>query len=199
MSLAPGTRKGYQQVVCQFGGFRKNLGYRPNWPILVHQLLHFGVFMKDRGFCVCTIQGRFSALGIASKTFGFVENTGDFRIRKMLEGRSCEAGHRSDPRQPLSLAVIRGLWATWGSVCASTYEFVLFHAEMLIAFFAALRLSELVASSMKDVSGRALVLQDVHVLRELVHIRVWSSKMDWTGKGQSLELGLVQIQIYAHL
>lgn len=64
----------------------------------------------------------------------------------------------------------------------------MFHAASLIAFFAALRISELVASSKTDKSGRALDLGDVSVHDSQVHILIRTSKTDQAGKGRSLVL-----------
>lgn len=60
-------------------------------------LLHFGVSLKGRGLAVSSIHGRFAALVFASKMLGFSEISGDFRIRKKLEGWTHEEASRNDP------------------------------------------------------------------------------------------------------
>lgn len=106
----------------------------------------------------------------------------------MLEGWKREKGPRQEPRQPLSLGILKGLSVAWGGVCTSDYEICLFHTTSLVAFFAALRFSELVASSRTDKSARVLPWGDVWVQSGRLAITVWVSKMVQAGKGQVVYL-----------
>lgn len=54
---------------------------------------------------------------------------------------------------PLSSAILRGLYGVWGSVCTSSYETPFFHAASLLAFFRALRISQLVILAKGDRKG----------------------------------------------
>lgn len=93
-----------------------------------------------------------------------------------------------DPRQPLSPAILVGLSDKWGAVCNSEYEAALFHAAALIAFFGALRVSELVASSKRDTSDRALHLDDVILGTNTILIKIRRSKTDQAGQGKQVQL-----------
>lgn len=66
-----------------------------------------------------------------------------------------------DLHQPLMPGILKGLYNNWGSICTSAYEECLFHTAALLAFLGALRISELVAGSKWDKSGRALEVDDV--------------------------------------
>ncbi|XP_054850121.1 vomeronasal type-2 receptor 26-like [Eublepharis macularius] len=63
--------------------------------------------------------------------------------------------------EPVEAGVLKGLKVAWKEVCSSPYEATLFHAAALTAFFGALRVSELVAQSGRDSSGRALMAGDL--------------------------------------
>lgn len=112
----------------------------------------------------------------AGKALGYEDKTGDFRIRKMLVGWACEAGKKQDTREPISPGIFKGLWGVWSSVCSSSFEGSLFHAASLLAFFGALRVSELVLTSKNDLLGRALSFQDLQFVGDAFVVNVWHSK-----------------------
>lgn len=188
LSLAPDTRKGYCRTVQLFEDFRKTAAYPQAWPISVDHVLHYAVHMKQDGFTVGTIKGRLTALTFACKLLDYKECLSDFRIKKMLEGWHREEGPRKDPRQPLTPGILKGLYQVWSKVCTSEYERILFHAASLTAFFEALRISELVASSKADTSGKALCKDDISVSDGQAQILIWSSKTGQSGKRKSLIL-----------
>lgn len=53
----------------------------------------------------------------------------------MLERWAREPGSCKDSQHPISSTVLKGLSATWNDFCSSDYEFALFHAESLVAFW----------------------------------------------------------------
>lgn len=134
-----------------------------DWAVSVEHLLHFGVYLKEQGLAVSTIRGHFVALAFDSKMLGYVDHSSDFRVLKMMESWPLEEGPRKDTRQPLSPVVLKGLHGLCRSVCVSPSEVFFFHAAALIALFGALRVGELVVSSMGDMAGRALTFQDVQM------------------------------------
>ncbi|XP_054852797.1 uncharacterized protein LOC129341561 isoform X1 [Eublepharis macularius] len=189
LAIAPSTRRAYDRAVRQFMSFRIEAGLEQCWPIPAEHLMQFCVARRAGGLSVKSIRGLLAALAFISKARGVPEMTGDFRIRKMLEGWSREAGARQDARQPISPAILKGLVGAWQSVCLSGYEAALFHAAALTAFFGALRVGELVAQSRLDLSQRALLLQDVRFVGEKVSLRIRSSKTDQHRKGSTVWLG----------
>lgn len=58
-------------------------------------------------------------------------------------------------------------------ICHKVFEVALIRAAFLLAFFGALRISELVAQSKSDSSGWALQLADVECL-EVAGVCVWA-------------------------
>ncbi|XP_054850615.1 uncharacterized protein LOC129340074 [Eublepharis macularius] len=189
MAIAPSTRRAYERAVGMFQEFREGVGLKQVWPIPAVHLLQFCVAQRARGLAVKTIRGQLAALAFASKARGLPDSTGDFRIRKMLEGWSRESGVVRDLRQPISPAILRGLGSRWGEICSSGYECQLFHATSLTAFFGALRVSELVVQSQRDSSGRALSACDIQFMGGKVLIRIRKSKTDQKQAGSVLTLG----------
>lgn len=55
LSLAPSTRKEYRRIVHHFDFFWKVSSYSTCWPILVEQLLYFGVSLREAGLSVGSI------------------------------------------------------------------------------------------------------------------------------------------------
>lgn len=131
---------GYQRAIGQFDAFRKEMGYPGDWPFPMDQLLHYGVHMKRRGLAASTIKGNFFHPGLCCQIPWFSEFMGDFLVQKMLKGWKREEGPRQDPYQPLSPAILLGLYEIWGSVCTSDFEVALFHTAAFVAFFGALRI-----------------------------------------------------------
>lgn len=107
----------------------------------------------------------------------------------MLEGWGQESGPRHDSHQPITPGILRGLKDTWQGLCSLAYEARLFHAAALLAFFGALRISELVAASKGHTSSRALFFHDLKMGRRSVEVNIQQSKTDQIGKGRSLVLG----------
>lgn len=189
LAIAPNTKRAYDRAVTQFEAFRHKVGYRNLWPVPVDHLLHFCVASKGKGLAISSIRGMLSAVAHASKAKGVAEYTGDFQIRKTLEGWSREVGVRVDHRQPISPEILRGLQACWGEICSSVFEAVLFHAAALVAFFGAFRISELVAQAKSDTSGRALQVQDVELSAVRASIALRRSKTDQQQRGVVVKLG----------
>ena len=96
-----------------------------------------------KGLAPGTIQGRLSALAFYGKINGHKDFSMDYRTKKMLEGWSKERGGVKDSRAPISLSLLVRICEQWVLLCRDEYEKALFNS--LIAFFSALRISELVA------------------------------------------------------
>ncbi|XP_060100330.1 integrase/recombinase xerD homolog [Heteronotia binoei] len=189
LALAASTRKAYDRSVEQFTAFREQVGLADLWPIPVEHLMQFCVELKGKGLVVKTIRAKLAALAFTSKVRGLSDSSGDFRLRKMLEGWSREQGPRSDPRTPFSPEVLKGFGRIWPTIRFSEFEALLFQAAAMAAFFGALRVSELVVSSRNDSSGRALLMGDVKIVGDCVTIRVRRSKTDQRHKGVTITLG----------
>lgn len=55
-------------------------------------VFHYGVHLKQGGSAVGTIKGRLSALAFATKTLGYSECMGDFKVWRMLDRWRREEG-----------------------------------------------------------------------------------------------------------
>uniref|UniRef100_A0ABM5GIN9 Uncharacterized protein isoform X1 n=1 Tax=Pogona vitticeps TaxID=103695 RepID=A0ABM5GIN9_9SAUR len=193
MALAPRTNKKYRAADVEFSDFRRANHLEQLWPAPVAHIQQFIVDLHWKGLTPGTIRGKLAALSFYAKANGFRDSAGDFRIRKMLEGWSREGGQSQDDRAPISPAILGHLCDLWRLLCKDRYEESLFRAAALMAFFGALRISELVALGKRDVSRRALQLDDVTVRDGQVRIRLRSSKTDQHGNGCMVILGRCSI------
>ncbi|XP_067323141.1 tyrosine recombinase XerC-like [Anolis sagrei] len=188
LALAPSSRKSYARAVQEFLDFRKHYNLPEVMPVPYDQLTQFCVYHKRRGLAAQSIRSKLSALAYWFKAQGICDSTDDFRLQKILTGWARQRGHPKDDRQPLTPVILRGMKQLWPSLCTTLYEQLLFHAAALTAFFAALRVSELVALSKKDTSHRALLFSDVKIFQESMEVTIRSSKTDQGSRGQVLRL-----------
>lgn len=94
--------------------------------------MQFCVHLKGKGLAVKSIKGHLAVFTFISKADRLGENTGDFRICKVLEGWSRESGSHPDDRQLIS-PILQGLLETWKDICQSEFKTALFHAASLTA------------------------------------------------------------------
>ena len=76
-----------------------------------------------------------------------------------------------------------GLLRQWAKLCTSNYEQCLFHATALVTFFGAFRISEVVAASKADATGRCLMWDDLQLEDSGMRLRLRRSKTDQAGQG----------------
>uniref|UniRef100_A0ABM5GF58 Uncharacterized protein isoform X1 n=1 Tax=Pogona vitticeps TaxID=103695 RepID=A0ABM5GF58_9SAUR len=183
MALAPRTRRGYSAVSKEFHKFRESVGLDQIWPVPVDHLQQFIISLHRQGLAPGTIQGRLSALAFQAKARGFPDFSSDFRIRKMIEGLYKERGRAMDTRAPISLELLKGIGHQLGTICRDEYEVSLFRAAALVMFFAALRISEVVAGGKGDRSRAALQMADVQNEDGAMRLHIRRSKTDQWGKG----------------
>lgn len=140
-------------------------------------------FMRKMKVLLHELQALVGHLNFSCKVVAFY-----FRVKRMLEGWHKKEGPRNDSQQPLSPRILKGLYQVWCAVCTSDYERLLFHAASLLAFFGALRISKLVASSRTDRSGRVLDRDNVSISGGCVQVLIRSSKTNQLGKRRSITL-----------
>ncbi|XP_060624523.2 uncharacterized protein [Anolis sagrei] len=188
MALAPSSRRSYTRAIQEFLDFRQYYKLPEIMPVPHEHIAQFCVYHKRRGLTPRTIRTKLAALAYWFKSQGLNDPTDDFRIHKILTGWARHSGHPKDDRQPLTPAILKGLKQIWPRICTSPYEQALFHAAALTAFFAALRVSELVSMAKTDTSHRALLVSDVMFFQEKIDIRIRMSKTDQGSKGQIVSL-----------
>lgn len=105
------------------------------WPVPVEQLQQFMVGLYAKGLAPGSILGMLSALAYQAKMKGVVDNTGDFHIRKMIEGWKRERSHHQNDRAPITPDILICLGQEWDKICRDRHEALLFQAASLIAFW----------------------------------------------------------------
>ncbi|XP_078240222.1 integrase/recombinase xerD homolog [Pogona vitticeps] len=194
MALASKMSTKYRAVVKEFSEFRGRARLEQAWPAPVEHIQQFIVELHRKGLAPGTIQGKLAALRFYAKANGLKDWSGDFRVRKMIEGWSRERGRSGDDRTPISPGILESLVELWGTICKDGYEKVLFRAASLVAFFGAMRISELVALSKSDDSRSALQRADVRIQNDQIILRIRRSKTDQQGRGGQVRLGRCSIE-----
>lgn len=129
-----------------------------------------------------------AGLAFLFKWQGRRDYTKDFWLQQAVKGYRKTYKQR-DGRRPVSFEMIKQLMLSLETVCRSVYECVLFKAAFALAFFGALRISELVSPS-KAIPG-GLMYGDVELLQDMVRIWISRSKTDQAGKGMYLDFGRI--------
>ncbi|KAJ7319866.1 hypothetical protein JRQ81_019377, partial [Phrynocephalus forsythii] len=89
-----------------------------------------------------------------------------------------------DNRTPISLQMLCKLATVWSQTSSDHFEAVLFHAASLLAFFAVLRVSELIPHSKAGQSQTALLRIGLVEEQDRLMITICRSKTDPLGRGQ---------------
>lgn len=108
-----------------------------------------------------------------------------FSVRQFLKGYR-RLTFTPDTRRPISIELLRDICLATNRVCRSEFEALLFNAAFVLIFFAALRISELVANNKKGNSG--LQAGEVCISQEKVQVFISKSKTDPLGRGRWLTL-----------
>lgn len=107
------------------------------------------------------------------------------RLLGTTGSKRIQEAHKSrDGRHPVSFEMLQVLTGSLEKVCSSFYECVLFWAAFALAFFAALRISELVSPSKKVEGG--LLYRDVEHVQDTIRIWIRRSKTDQAGRGMTI-------------
>ncbi|XP_053106620.1 uncharacterized protein LOC128325152 isoform X2 [Hemicordylus capensis] len=187
-SLAPSTRTAYNRQCRAFMDFRTQVGLGQDWPPPAEHLMQFLVHLKGKGLSSRALAGYLAALAFQSKARGLADTTGDFRVRRMLEGWSREHPAEADSRKPILPLAIRGAVEHLAGVCRSPYETALFHAAMVVLFFGAFRASELFPRGRFSHSTRVVQFGDTVPGRAALTLRLRFSKTDQRGRGHLVSL-----------
>ncbi|XP_053114245.1 uncharacterized protein LOC128328362 isoform X1 [Hemicordylus capensis] len=187
-SIAPRTRVAYDKRVRAFLQFRAQVGLVHVWPVPPEQLMQYLVHLHAQGLAVSTMAGHLAALAFFGKARGLPDHSGDFRVRRMLEGWARETPVQPDRRRPVTPEALQLALRQLAGVCASPYEEVLFRAAALVAFFGAFRVGEMFPRSRRGPTSRVLQISDLTMGASRVVLHLRFSKTDQRGKGQSVAL-----------
>lgn len=128
---------------------------------------------------------KFAGISFFQKLLGLSPVNSIFLIKQTLKGYK-KLFPKFDSRRPITLDILSSLFSILPRVCSSFYEATLFRAAFVIAFFAALRISEFVAPNKK--SSSSLSLCDVLLFDNFVKIFIKKSKTDQAGLGAWIQL-----------
>lgn len=134
-------------------------------------------------------QKRLAGLSFHFKLRGWSDVTKAFVIRQALKGWKKEYVC-TERRRPISYSLLNQLLEVTNVQCFSLYEASLFEASFCIAFFAALRVGELVPLA-RD-RARGLMVDDVVLANNALRIHIRRSKTKVLGWGEWVPLHSVQ-------
>ncbi|XP_075692255.1 uncharacterized protein LOC142659722 isoform X1 [Rhinoderma darwinii] len=183
-SLAPRTWADYSAAWKEWVNFcvNENCNFFHNEVGLV---LKFVCSLISRRLSFASISKSLAGISFFLKLNSCPAISSLFPVKQLLKGY-----HRSAPvverRRPISLDLLLKLFNVLHLVCFSKFEVCLFRTAFVLMFFAALRISELVAESKVSVPG--LSFQDVSCKIDHVLLLLKKSKTDQLGKGRLVRI-----------
>ncbi|XP_054855857.1 integrase/recombinase xerD homolog [Eublepharis macularius] len=185
-SVAPTTLKSYAAAVERFWGFTWGAGAGALRPPSQEEVLRYLAHLRAMGRAPRSMRHDLAAVSFFCKALGFPDPCCGFIPRRAIEGWARLAPPLPDRRRPISLSILRRILRVLPDLCWSSFEVQLFRTAFSLAFFGALRVSELVAGSRADTNGRALSFTDVAWSPRQVLITIRHSKTDQRGKGAAI-------------
>lgn len=188
-SVAPATWSGYGKAWGEWlplvGDRQVATSETARMEVTVDYILQ----LRESGVSASLVQRRLSGLAFHFKLRNWGDVTKCFVIRQALKGWRKEHVH-TDSRRPVSYSLLGQLVEATVTVCKSSYEACLFQTAFCLAFFAALRVGELVPLSRVRPGG--LLADDVLLQNDAVRVRIRRSKTDVLGRGSWVPLHGVQ-------
>lgn len=188
-SVAPATWSGYGKAWGEWlllvAGRRVDTDDTVRLEVTTEYMLQ----LRELGVSSSVVQKKLSGVSFHFKLRGWEDVTKTFVIRQALKGWKREHV-RTESRRPISYALLVQLLNATDSQCSSVYEASLFKASFCLAFFAALRVGELVPPARARAGG--LMMDDVVLANNSLRIRIRRSKTDVLGRGEWVPLHSVQ-------
>ncbi|XP_066441041.1 uncharacterized protein [Eleutherodactylus coqui] len=141
--------------------------------------------LRRRGASASSARKHLSAIAFLLRLHGRRDVTKEFVFGQILKGWKKEGSSRDD-RRPITFELLKAMLNVLGAVCKDESEVLLFRVAFSLAFFAALRLSEIVAPSCRKLGG--LRFEDVLCGTDDIKICIKKSKTDVYGAGEWLRL-----------
>ncbi|OCT76262.1 hypothetical protein XELAEV_18031458mg [Xenopus laevis] len=136
--------------------------------------------VRANGYSATVAQRRLSGLAFYFKLAGWHNVTKHFVISQALKGWKKEVVKR-ESRRPVSFALLRQLILGLQQAVSSPYEISLFQTAFSLAFFGALRISELVPMSKVKTGG--LQAEDVILVNSFIRSESVNLKRTSMGRG----------------
>ena len=114
------------------------------WPPAVDTIVLFIAWLSLKGFKYSTARLYVNAIGFQCKMRNCLDISRNFAVQKALEGLHRSAG-KCRLRLLITQTLLKAVIGALSSVCKNEYECRLFGAAYCLAFFALLRVGELVA------------------------------------------------------
>ncbi|XP_073431916.1 uncharacterized protein [Dendrobates tinctorius] len=157
--------------------------------------------LKSRGASGTLVQRNLTGIAFFFQLMGWANVTKYFFIKQAVKGwRRLQPSQEC--RRPISLSLLHDIITKSETVCKSQYESALISTAFAIAFFGALRISELVPHSKTALIG-GLINEDLEICSDALRFRVRKSKCDPTGRGswvlvKALEGPICPVKIVRH-
>lgn len=186
-SLVQFSRVSYEHKIHEFSRFRLCSHLPEVWPVPVEQLMRFILDLHDRGLAANFLPVYLAAITFQSKVWGYTDRSGDFRVRRIIEGLRRGSPPIPDRWRPVTIRILSQLQQRFITVCSSPFEATLCSTASLLFFFRALHPSELLALSRTRFDW-ALQWEDCFVRGKSLSICLRRSKMDQGGWGRWIRL-----------
>ena len=193
LSVAKGSLSTYYQALRAFHNFRVFTGSEVGnfLPSSSEEVARFVAYLSLRHYSPASVATYLSGLAFFLKLNNLPNFTSNFVIRKLVEGLRRERPQQ-DCRQPITLPLLARILGALPAVCMSVFECCLFRAAFSLAFFAFLRVGEVVLGS----SSGTHVIQFCNVTIQMhsagspsgISLFLPSSKTDQVGVGASIFL-----------
>lgn len=176
-SISENTNKVYKQGIQAFFKYRVDKSLQQLWLPPIDHVINFIAYMYERNCAFSTVKCYLSGLSFFINIHGWTNPVESFLIKKLLSGYK-RSTLTSDIRRPITLQMLLSIIDTLPQVTYSTYEAMLFQCAYLLAFFALLRVSEVVS----------LQSDCVQLLQDQVIILIKNSKTDQLYQGSSVKV-----------
>ena len=160
--MTPNTHAVYNNALSAFGSFRQKYNFSVVWPVPVPHLTLFIAYCFEQGYSPATVSSYMSGISFYHKISSLQDSTSNFVFKKLLEGFK-RTRKRRDVRAPITEGILQKICITLNQVCYNEYEYYLFKAAYLLAYFGLLRISELVFTS-HLMSNRPLMCNDIQLV-----------------------------------
>lgn len=185
-AISPNTTSAYSTGLNAFEHFRIKANISNIWPPPQDHIVNFIAHLSLNGYAESTARNYIAAIGYQCKINGYLNTTNSFIVSKLLDGLRRLKG-KADSRLPITEQILGRIVGALCNICSNTYESKLFTAAYTLAFFAFLRVGEIVLSKGND-SHSILGINDVRLDNNQLTITIKSSKTDQLGKGTTIVL-----------
>ena len=191
-SIADNTKRAYSSALRDFLKFRMDHDLPDEWPFPIIHIVQYIAYMSLNNKAASTVAVHISAISREHKLRGMSDPSSHFIVQKMLQGLR-KSVKQVDNRAPITVNILSQMPRALHVVCFSRYESVMFQAIFSLAFFAFLRVGEIVFTTQQD-SDRAIQISDVKMMDTYMEITIRKSKTDQLGSGTTLRISELKEQ-----